>query len=137
MFNFGNIFKSFNTVFNKKTSTQITNDYWVGGCLKNNHFSITNITRWAEGGPRMSVASARTADSARTTKFRVADADLARTRLLKILKHKYLMFFYVLRMRVSPQNAVMQVTLSLQQCLVKGVSRTYRYARFEKKYARF
>ena len=55
-----------------------------------------------------------TADSARTTKFRAADADLARTRLLKILKHKYLMFFYVLRMRVSPQNAVMQVTLSLQ-----------------------
>ena len=30
----------------KKTSTQITNDYWVGRCLKNNHFSITNITRW-------------------------------------------------------------------------------------------
>ena len=46
MFNFGNIFKSFNRVFNKKTSTQITNDYYVGGCLKNNHFSITNITRW-------------------------------------------------------------------------------------------
>ena len=55
-----------------------------------------------------------TADSVRTTKFRAADADLARTRLLKILKHKYLMFFYVLRMRVSPQNAVMQVTLSRQ-----------------------
>ena len=35
-------------------------------------------------------------------------------RLLKILKHKYLMFFYVLRMRVLPQNAVMEVTLPLQ-----------------------
>ena len=61
-------------------------------------------TTSSEGGP----------GSARTTKFRAADADLARTRLLKILKHKYLMFFYVLRMRVSPQNAVMQVTLYLQ-----------------------
>jgi len=30
--------------------------------------------------------SARTADSARTTKFRAADADLAQTRLMKILK---------------------------------------------------
>ena len=81
---------------------------------------LPKMSEGAEGGPRMSVASARiradarTADSARTTKFRAADADLARTRLLKILKHKYLMFFYVLRMRVSPQNAVMQVTLSLQ-----------------------
>ena len=32
--------------FHRCTSTKITNDYWVGGCLKNNHFSITNITRW-------------------------------------------------------------------------------------------
>ena len=56
----------------------------------------------------MSVASAR------TTKFRAADADLARTRLLKILQHKYLMFFYVLRMWGLPQNAVIEATLSLQ-----------------------
>ena len=83
-------------------------NHWV----KNLHAMIICLS--PEGGPRMSVASARTADSTRTTKFRAADADLARTRLLKILKHKYLMFFYVLRMRVSPQNAVIQVTLSLQ-----------------------
>ena len=35
-------------------------------------------------------------------------------RLLKIPKHKYLIFFDVLRMYVSPQNAVMEFTLSLQ-----------------------
>jgi hypothetical protein len=42
----GNIFKSFNRVFNKKTSTQITNNYLVSGCLENSHFSITKMTRW-------------------------------------------------------------------------------------------
>ena len=43
--------------------------------------------RAPEGVPRISIASARTADFAQTTKFRAADADLARTRLLKILKN--------------------------------------------------
>ena len=42
----GNIFKSFNRVFNKKTSTQITNNYLVSGCLENSHFGITKMTRW-------------------------------------------------------------------------------------------
>ena len=42
----GNTFKSFNRVFNKKTLTQITNNYLVSGCLENSHFSITKMTRW-------------------------------------------------------------------------------------------
>ena len=46
MFNFANIFKSLTEFSTNKKSTQITNNYFVERCMKNNYFSITNITRW-------------------------------------------------------------------------------------------
>ena len=59
----------------------------------------------AEGGPRTPRGQLNSAKGTRTWRG---------PRLWNILKHKYLMFFYVLRMQVLPQNAVMEAILSLQ-----------------------
>ena len=57
----------------------------------------------------------RTRGSERTTKFRAANVTLARTQIIENFQtHIFNVFFDVLRMYVSPQNAVINFTLSLQ-----------------------
>ena len=46
MFNLETSLKVSTEFSNKKTFTQITNNYLVSRCLENSHFGITKMTRW-------------------------------------------------------------------------------------------